>query len=49
MPVGAMPALIAFIAWRLFGSAEKAALAALRRQPMVGRGSRDAYDLTVPP
>lgn len=27
--VGAMPALIAFIAWRLFGSAEKAALAAL--------------------
>jgi 4-amino-4-deoxy-L-arabinose transferase-like glycosyltransferase len=27
--VGAMPALIALIAWRLFGSAEKAALAAL--------------------
>jgi 4-amino-4-deoxy-L-arabinose transferase-like glycosyltransferase len=27
--VGAMPALIAWIAWRLFGSAEKAALAAL--------------------
>src|SRR5271155_1751793 len=27
--VGAMPALVAFIAWRLFGSAEKAALAAL--------------------
>jgi 4-amino-4-deoxy-L-arabinose transferase-like glycosyltransferase len=27
--VGAMPALIAVIAWRLFGSAEKAALAAL--------------------
>ncbi|HXO03509.1 MAG TPA: glycosyltransferase family 39 protein, partial [Stellaceae bacterium] len=27
--VGAMPTLIAFIAWRLFGSAEKAALAAL--------------------
>jgi 4-amino-4-deoxy-L-arabinose transferase-like glycosyltransferase len=27
--VGAMPALVALIAWRLFGSAEKAALAAL--------------------
>ena len=27
--IGAMPALVAFIAWRLFGSVEKAALAAL--------------------
>ncbi len=39
--VGAMPALIAFIAWRLFGSAEKAALAALMwiAMPLVSIGA----------
>ena len=39
--VGAMPALIAFIAWRLFGSAEKAALAALMwiAMPLVAIGA----------
>jgi hypothetical protein len=39
--VGAMPALIAFIAWRLFGSAEKAALAALLwiAMPLVAIGA----------
>ncbi len=38
--VGALPALIAFIAWRLFGSAEKAALAALMwvAMPLVSIG-----------
>jgi 4-amino-4-deoxy-L-arabinose transferase-like glycosyltransferase len=38
--VGAMPALIAFIAWRVFGSAEKAALAALMwiAMPLVSIG-----------
>ena len=39
--VGAMPALIAFIAWRLFGSGEKAALAALMwiAMPLVAIGA----------
>jgi len=39
--VGAMPALIALIAWRLFGSAEKAALAALLwiAMPLVSIGA----------
>jgi hypothetical protein len=39
--VGAMPALVAFIAWRLFGSAEKAALAALMwiGMPLVSIGA----------
>src|SRR6202035_5079614 len=39
--VGAMPALIAFIAWRLFDSAEKAALAALMwiAMPLVSIGA----------
>ena len=39
--VGAMPALIALIAWRLFGSAEKAALAALMwiAMPLVSIGA----------
>jgi hypothetical protein len=39
--VGAMPALIAFIAWRLFRSAEKAALAALMwvAMPLVSIGA----------
>ena len=39
--VGAMPALVAFIAWRLFGSAEKAALAALMwiAMPLVSIGA----------
>jgi 4-amino-4-deoxy-L-arabinose transferase-like glycosyltransferase len=39
--VGATPALIAFIAWRLFGSAEKAALAALMwvAMPLVSIGA----------
>ena len=39
--VGAMPALIAFIAWRLFNSAEKAALAALMwiAMPLVSVGA----------
>lgn len=39
--VGAMPALIAFIAWRLFHSAEKAALAALTwiAMPLVAIGA----------
>jgi 4-amino-4-deoxy-L-arabinose transferase-like glycosyltransferase len=39
--VGAMPALIALIAWRLFGSAEKAALAALMwiAMPLVAIGA----------
>src|ERR1700734_3636710 len=39
--VGAMPTLIAFIAWRLFGSAEKAALAALMwiAMPLVSIGA----------
>ena len=39
--VGAMPAFIAFIAWRLFGSAEKAALAALMwiAMPLVSIGA----------
>jgi Dolichyl-phosphate-mannose-protein mannosyltransferase len=39
--VDAMPALIAFIAWRLFGSAEKAALAALMwiAMPVVSIGA----------
>ena len=39
--VGAMPALIAFIAWRLFGSGEKAALAALMwiAMPLVSIGA----------
>jgi hypothetical protein len=39
--VGAMPALIALIAWRLFGSAEKAALAALMwiAMPLVSVGA----------
>src|SRR6185437_1560759 len=39
--VGAMPALIAFIAWRLFGSREKAALAALLwiAMPLVAIGA----------
>jgi len=39
--VGAMPALIACIAWRLFGSAEKAALAALMwvAMPLVSIGA----------
>jgi 4-amino-4-deoxy-L-arabinose transferase-like glycosyltransferase len=39
--VGAMPALIAFIAWRLFSSAEKAALAALMwiAMPLVSIGA----------
>ena len=39
--VGAMPALIAFIAWRLFNSAEKAALAALMwiAMPLVAIGA----------
>jgi len=39
--VGAMPAIIAFIAWRLFGSAEKAALAALMwiAMPLVSIGA----------
>jgi len=39
--VGAMPALVAFIAWRLFGSAEKAALAALMwiAMPLVAVGA----------
>jgi hypothetical protein len=39
--VGAMPALIAFIAWRLFDSAEKAALAALMwiGMPLVSIGA----------
>ncbi len=39
--VGAMPALVAFVAWRLFGSAEKAALAALMwiAMPLVSIGA----------
>ena len=39
--VGALPALIGFIAWRLFGSAEKAALAALMwiAMPLVSIGA----------
>ena len=39
--VGAMPAVIAFIAWRLFGSKEKAALAALMwiGMPLVAIGA----------
>jgi len=39
--VGAMPALVAFIAWRLFGSAETAALAALMwiAMPLVSIGA----------
>jgi 4-amino-4-deoxy-L-arabinose transferase-like glycosyltransferase len=39
--VGAMPALIAFIAWRLFGSVEKAAFAALMwiAMPLVSIGA----------
>ncbi len=39
--VGAMPALVALIAWRLFGSAEKAALAALMwiAMPLVSVGA----------
>src|SRR6185437_8011130 len=39
--IGAMPALIAFIAWRLFGSREKAALAALLwiAMPLVAIGA----------
>jgi 4-amino-4-deoxy-L-arabinose transferase-like glycosyltransferase len=39
--VGAMPVLIAFIAWRLFGSAEKAALATLMwiAMPLVAIGA----------
>jgi hypothetical protein len=39
--VGAMPALIALIAWRLFGSAEKAALSALMwiAMPLVSIGA----------
>ena len=39
--VGALPALIALIAWRLFGSAEKAALAALMwiAMPLVAIGA----------
>ena len=39
--VGAMPAFIAFIAWRLFRSAEKAALAALMwiAMPLVSIGA----------
>jgi 4-amino-4-deoxy-L-arabinose transferase-like glycosyltransferase len=39
--VGAMPALIAFIAWRLFGSGEKAALAGLMwtAMPLVSIGA----------
>jgi 4-amino-4-deoxy-L-arabinose transferase-like glycosyltransferase len=39
--VGAMPALVAFIAWRLFGSAEKVALAALMwiAMPVVSIGA----------
>jgi 4-amino-4-deoxy-L-arabinose transferase-like glycosyltransferase len=41
LAVSAMPALIAFIAWRLFGSAEKAALAALMwiAMPLVSIGA----------
>jgi len=41
LTVGAMPALIAFIAWRLFGSGEKAALAALMwiAMPLVAIGA----------
>jgi 4-amino-4-deoxy-L-arabinose transferase-like glycosyltransferase len=39
--VGATPALVAFLAWRLFGSAEKAALAALMwiAMPLVSIGA----------
>ena len=41
LAVGAMPALVAFIAWRLLGSAEKAALAALMwiAMPLVSIGA----------
>jgi 4-amino-4-deoxy-L-arabinose transferase-like glycosyltransferase len=41
LAVGAMPALIAFVGWRLFGSAEKAALAALMwiAMPLVSIGA----------
>jgi Dolichyl-phosphate-mannose-protein mannosyltransferase len=41
LAVGAMPALIAFVGWRLFGSAEKAAFAALMwiAMPLVSIGA----------